>query len=255
MDPYIEKEDWSDFHGALIFAMRSHLAPQLSGNYMVRAEQRIYLEHAVEEKRRFQPDLRITKRHNPQRLSKAAVSAAVAELEPELLDVPIPVEQKEYYLVIRDKENREVVTTLEVLSPSNKAPGSDGYREYYEKREELLCSRVHLVEIDLLRGGQRPSTIQPLKTTTDYCALVHRINLRPKAEVYQWTLRDHLPKIKIPLEGKDPDALLNLDEVFATAFDGGDYQTTLDYERHLKPSLRRSDVAWAKDIVAQSRRA
>ena len=47
----------------------------------------------------------------------------------------------------------EVVTVLETLSPANKRPGGDGRREYLKKREEVLQSPSHLVEIDLLRGG------------------------------------------------------------------------------------------------------
>ena len=41
---------------------------------------------------------------------------------------------------------------IELLSPANKTPGPDR-EQYLAKRMELLNGPVHLVEIDLLRGG------------------------------------------------------------------------------------------------------
>ena len=68
----------------------------------------------------------------------------------------MPEEHREHYLVLRDRGKNELVTVIEVLSPTNKLPGSDGNKEYTQKRERLLNSHVNFIEIDLLRGGQRP---------------------------------------------------------------------------------------------------
>src|SRR4029077_19013850 len=57
------------------------------------------------------------------------------------------------FVEIRDRRNRELVTVVELLSPSNKRPGSDR-DQYLAKREQILGSSAHLGEIDLLRGGQ-----------------------------------------------------------------------------------------------------
>src|SRR5437867_3445004 len=63
--------------------------------------------------------------------------------------VPVPDYERHPFLEIRDRDNEEVVTVIELLSPSNKAPGKD--RDHYlAKRDEILWSGVHLVEIDLL---------------------------------------------------------------------------------------------------------
>jgi hypothetical protein len=46
------------------------------------------------------------------------------------------------------------VTTIELLSPSNKSNRAD--RDvYWNKVRRVLASRSHFVEIDLLRGGPR----------------------------------------------------------------------------------------------------
>ncbi len=55
---------------------------------------------------------------------------------------------------IRECRGGEVVTVIEFLGPANKA-GGDGQKLYVQKRREVLHSRTHLVEIDLVRSGRR----------------------------------------------------------------------------------------------------
>ena len=58
----------------------------------------------------------------------------------------------EAFLKIIDRESRDVVTVIEILSPTNKVPGSPGRESFEEKRREVMHSPSHWVEIDLLRG-------------------------------------------------------------------------------------------------------
>lgn len=51
-------------------------------------------------------------------------------------------------------QSREVVTIVEVLSPSNKVEGSKGRASYSAKRVEFMNSPCNLVEINLLRTGK-----------------------------------------------------------------------------------------------------
>ncbi|HUE70542.1 MAG TPA: DUF4058 family protein [Pirellulaceae bacterium] len=248
MDPFIETYEWPDFHGAMIFAIRAQLAPKLRPDYVVQAEDRLYLERSPERDYWIGPDVLISKKPNGGQKRPAAASA-VMDIEPEIMDVPAPEQYIEHYLVIRDRKQREVVTVIEVLSPGNKRPGSDGYREYHQKREELLGRRVNLVEIDLLRGGERPLTIQPLRDTTDYCVLVHRGRWSGRAEAYQWTLRQALPVIKIPLAGDDPDVVLELQNAFRRAYDEGQYDIVLDYSEPLRPPVRKGDGSWVRQTL------
>ena len=58
--------------------------------------------------------------------------------------------ERQRYLEIRDRRDRELVAVVELLSPVNKKSGP--YRaQYLTKRSEILASPAHLVEIDLLR--------------------------------------------------------------------------------------------------------
>src|SRR5689334_3976947 len=59
-------------------------------------------------------------------------------------------EIREAFLHIRDNRTHEVVTAIEVLSPTNKTVGQ-GRAEYERKRHQVLRSLTNLVEIDLIR--------------------------------------------------------------------------------------------------------
>ena len=58
------------------------------------------------------------------------------------------------------------MTSIEVLSPSNKKRRSLGWRKYLRKRQALLLGKANLVEIDLLRGGEQLPMLDPWINTT-----------------------------------------------------------------------------------------
>ena len=129
--------------------------------------------------------------------------------------------------------------------------GGDGRREYLEKRQAVLRSGTQLVELDLLRGGERLPTVEPLPAG-DYYAFVSRVPHRPRVAAYAWTLRDPLPTIPVPLAGADPEVELDLQAVFNTVYDRTGYDYSLDYQRAAEPPLAESDVAWVQQVLASS---
>jgi len=143
-----------------------------------------------------------------------------------------------------------VVTVIETLSPGNKRTGGDGRREYLRKREEVLGSDTHLVELDLLRGGQRLPMLVPLPAG-DYYAIVSRGYRRPRAEVYAWTLRDPLPVIPVPLAKGEPDVPLDLKSAVDTVYDRARYDLSLDYTQALVPPLSEEDRKWVEERLAK----
>ena len=145
----------------------------------------------------------------------------------------------------------EVVTVIEVLSPGNKRPGSDGRREYLTKRETVLLSATHLLELDLLRGGERLPTIEALPRA-DFYAFVCRARQRPLAEVYPWTLRQPLPSLPVPLAQGDPEISLDLQAVFTTVYDRAGYDYALDYTQPVEPPLSEEEQAWCSEVLRQA---
>jgi Protein of unknown function (DUF4058) len=68
----------------------------------------------------------------------------------------IEEEHREAFVeILESGPEQRLVTTVEVLSPSNKRPNTPGWELYQRKRQSVLLGDVSLVEIDLLRGGQR----------------------------------------------------------------------------------------------------
>ncbi len=160
----------------------------------------------------------------------------------------MPEERRETYLVVRLRESMEVVTVLECLSPGNKRAGGDGRREYLDKREAVLQSQAHIVELDLLRGGARLPTVTPLPPA-DYYAIVSRRQRRPAAAVYFWTIRDRLPTLPVPLKTGDPDVPLDLQAAFSTVYDRARYDLSLNYDFDLQPPPRGDDAAWVQALL------
>jgi hypothetical protein len=142
----------------------------------------------------------------------------------------------------------EVVTVIETLSPANKRASSDGREQYLEKRNEVLESRSHLIELDLLRGGVRLPTITPLPPA-DYYAIVSRRHTRPRAQVYPWTIHDPLQTIPVPLRRGDPEVSLDLQSVLTTVYDRARYGLSLNYTQPLDPPLSERDAEWAKQVI------
>lgn len=214
MDPFIEGHEWEDFHTHFIAAIAEHLVPGVRPRYIVRVQRRVYLEHTPEER-----------------------------------PMPMPERRQEAFLTIRERESLELVAVIELLSPSNKRPGSDGRREYLGKREAVLLSGTHLVELDLLRGGQRLPTVEPLPPA-DFYALVSRAARRPVIDVYGWSLRQRLPVIPVPLAGANETVALDLQTIFATVYDRAGYDYSLDYRAALEPPLPEADAVWVQAVLA-----
>jgi hypothetical protein len=173
--------------------------------------------------------------------------------------------QREVFLTLRSRESMEVVTVIEVLSPGNKRKGSDGREEYLRKRDTVLLSAAHLVEFDLLRGGER-LPIREAMPPGDYYAFVCRQRHRPQAAVeppprhksgacggtlldavYAWSLRQPLPSVPVPLAGNDPDTVIDLQIVCGTVYDRAGYDYSLGYHRPVEPPLSEADAAWVKE--------
>jgi len=147
---------------------------------------------------------------------------------------------------------RMAVASIELLSPSNKATGTVGYTRYLEKRASALHGGLHWIEIDLLRGGQRPPLAVTLPQPADYLAYVAQATPSGWRHLaYAWNLRQPLPVVPIPLLGSDR-ALLDLGACFRNAYERIAADDEADYtDRPPPPALRPDDVVWAADLLRQ----
>ena len=257
MDPFIEGDDWEDFNTRYVTAIADALVPAVRPDYSVRTERRVYVEHPYEESPiLIRPDVAILR--NPEAniildatdLHVTKLGEALATLVPVERTLPGAMTVEEKYLVIRRLSTSEVVTVIEVLSPSNKRQGAEGRQAYLDKREEILQSQTNLVEIDLLRGGQRLPTLEPLPPGDCY-AFVCRTRPRRKADVYSWPLAHRLPTIPIPLSPGTREVTLDLQAVFDGVYDRAGYDYSLNYRRELRPPMSNELAKWVASLTLQ----
>ena len=154
--------------------------------------------------------------------------------------------------IIDARTGGRVITTIEVLSPTNKSPGR-GRGEYLRKQDDALSASVNIVEIDLLRSGEtttlsRKVNIDPERITT-YHACVSRARFPDRVEYYPVSLRQRLPRLPIPLRPTDSDVVLDMQAVVNQAYERGRYGEEIDYTRPLSPPLSSADTAWAEEIL------
>jgi hypothetical protein len=151
------------------------------------------------------------------------------------------------YVEIRDRRDHELVTEVELLSPSNKYSGPDR-EQYLAKRMELVSGPVHLVEIDLLRGG--PPLPADGRPDCSYSVLVSRVDRRLDAEFWPISLRERLPVIPVPVRSPDLDARLDLQAVLDRIYDDAGYADTI-YDGAPRLRLSEKDADWARQFLPQ----
>ena len=171
----------------------------------------------------------------------------VVKLEEERIGRVPPRSERHAFLEIRDRQGLELVTVIELLSPSNKKPGPDR-EQYLAERREILASSAHLVELDLLRGGPRlPAEGLP---DCDYCVLISRADERPRVGIWPLRLRETLPEIPIPLplRAPSPDVRVDLQKVLHRLYDEAGYGDYI-YLGKPQPPLHPTDAVWAAQFV------
>ena len=243
MDPWLERPDlWLDVHNSLISAIRLDLAPRLRPRYYVRIEERTYVSEAEELVVVARPDLSVHDRgggasSGPEQAGTRAGAVAV--------QVPLPDRVRETYLEIHVAETGDLVTAIELLSPTNKRPG-EGREVYLEKRQAVLGSRTNLVEIDLVRAGD-PMPILGVAAASAYRILVSRGDRRPHAELFPFGVRDAVPRFDVPLRTDDEDEPeLDVGALLADLYERVGYDLMVDYASE---PLAAADREWADGVL------
>jgi hypothetical protein len=260
MDPYIEGCSlWRDFHLHLIAKIGEFLADSVPEQYLVRTGERSYVvlvESEGQKSHPFFPDVSVT---SSRRRKKAAKKGGTALAEPGDAAEPVTMrafiqeEHREAFVnIYEDSPEQRLVTSIEVLSPSNKSLGTKGWKLYLRKRQSLLLGKANLVEIDLLRGGQRMPMLDPWPEGP-YTLLVSRANAG-LCRVWPAHYRRPLPPVLVPLAKPEADIRLDLQPMIAEIYHRFRYERSIDYSRPLDPPLDPADSAWLKTQM-QARRA
>ena len=269
MDPYLESPTfWPDFHDRFAEALSAVLNQNLPQPYYAQLGVREQICVIDDERSRsIVPD--VTVQRHPWTSSGGGVAlldrprAELSEAFELLLDHDEVSDEVSFVEIRNARSNHEVVTVIEILSPSNKAPGPD--RDLYSaKRSSIIASTTSLIEIDLLRSGDRSvfgpqlqeNLSQSRTSSPDYLALVHRgwRTRRFSGQIYPIELRQVLPVIGVPLSESEPLAPLDLQFAFQEAYDRGPYRRgAVNYDGLPESPLPAGLDSWAKDCITRWR--
>jgi hypothetical protein len=244
MDPYLETPDrWRNVHGNLATEIQAQLAPLIRPRYYADQEPRFVYETGLEvvTRRQALPDVSVLESPQPATVRPGATAIAPAPLEM-LLTADFP--EKLYSVAIRTVEGDELVTAIEVLSFVNKRPGHAAYVTYRRKRQAILDSTAHLLEIDLLRAGERLPLAEELPEAA-YFIILSRAERRPVAEVWPLRLQEAIPLLPIPLLPPDTDVPLDLGRALTAIYERSGYDLRIDYTLPPPPpALSPQERAW-----------
>jgi hypothetical protein len=249
LDPYLEAR-WGDVHQRLITYAADQLGSQLPPDLRARVEERVFVETEAEQIRRIVPDLHVAQYHPSQASRPApAESGGVAVAAPMVFLLEDEA-VTEGYIEIRERGGGKVITVIELLSPVNKG-GGEGQKLYLQQQRELLQSATNLVEIDLVRSGQRvlafPEHRIPPHCRNESLVCVRCAWAERARELYVLPLRERLLAIPIPLRQSDRPVPLDLQALMDQCYRNGRYDD-IDYAEPPIPPLSTEDAAWAEAL-------
>jgi Protein of unknown function (DUF4058) len=269
MDPYLEAPDiWPDFHSGFAGEIRAQLNSSLPSPFYARLEMRpeVGIVEEAGYTRRIVPDVAVVRR--PQ-MGTGVESVAVLEAPRTTISKSVEVTIRSEpirhaYVEIRDpSRGHALVTLIEIVSPSNKRRGPDR-RTYLQKQSEVLESDVSLIELDLLRGGDRllanvelQTWVGSLQPPPDYVVLINRAWQRAEGfrafQIFPIPLDEPLPVIPVPLRQDQTELPLDLQYVFNRVYDSGPYRRgAVNYLQPPDPPLVDVQAAWAQHRLREA---
>lgn len=251
MDPWLEHPAiWPGVHSSLIASIRDELAAKLAPRYFVDIEERVYLVETESQEYLGRPDVVVSGMKKPFGPSSIAGETALSVADYVETEIDVLGDEKELtfrHLEIYDTSNRELITVIELLSPTNKLH-HQGRDKYLDKRKTYFEADVNFVEIDLLRSGRRMPDGEKAPSS-DYCVLIARKGTLPRAKLRGFNVRQPIPPVPIPLRTGDVEPILDLNVVLHGVYERARYDLRIDYSHPPEPPLCDQDAAWAAEIL------
>jgi len=255
MDPFLERPTiFPDFHDRFVSYVSEILQPDMPPPYYAALGRRAWVEISD---RYIGPDVSVLHNERPFRSAEGTVAVSEAVLtEPVVIHVPHDERVETFIEIYAGRgADRRLVTVIEVLSPSNKTGGEQGRDLYLRKQRELLQSKTHLLEIDLLRAGLHTTSVPQSRMDRriahmDYHVCLHRFDNVEDFFIYPFCLPQRLPTVAVPLLPGDGDVKLDLQAVFNKTYTAGPYPREIDYQHDaIEPPLTESNASFAADCL------
>jgi len=249
MDPYLEAPHrWPSVHQRFMVEICDQIQPLLAPRYAADVSPYFTMETIdIVPRRTFAPDVAVVERAGPEPQTSTATIAPPPVIGAVAMEFPTRYSRIE----IRSTEDESIVTLVELLSPVNKRPGAEAADAYERKRAEIFRSDAHLIEIDLLRAGRRPTLATPWPQAT-YAVIVSRAYERPEVGIWPIALADPLPTIPVPLRYPDADVPLDLNAVLHQIYARARYENRTDYRQPPPaPELTQAEAQWLDHLLRE----
>jgi len=249
MDPYLEPF-WSDVHNALMTYLRDALNTQLPGDYRAAIEQRVLISQGNEpptSERR--PDVAIlSSRARPSPLGSTALLEPIDDTFVRIVLNSDPIKQRSLKIVDSAQGDR-LITAIEILSPTNKLPGKSS-QEYERKLDEYYNADASVVQIDLLRTGERHMNFYgapPPRAFAEapYYTTIYHVGNDHHFDVYPMMMCKPLPELRIPLRPGEKEIRIALQPLIKRVYENGRFR--IDYHQPLEPALLSDESQWLAD--------
>ena len=253
IDPYLETPQfWRGNHNGLIYELFGTLNQVLPPGFAALYEERVIVLPAG---RSFIPDMLLKTREPYPPFSSVAATA--------VLDSPtahgiIRIEEEEIYEgyieIVTTDSREQILTVIEVLSPTNKKAGQS-QEEYQDKQRTTIQSRINLLEIDLLRGGMHtvaaPQSLLEERGAWDGIVCLSRAEHPKEFEYWFCRMSEPLPAIRVPLMAGIEEISLSLQAAYSSVYDKGPYHRLAEY--HLPPPIpfTKEESLWADTLLRE----
>src|SRR5690242_18757338 len=132
MNPFLEQDDaWHDFHERFLPLVAELLGAQVRPNYIVKIDEHVYVHEVPAEPRHLLGRADVLVSRAP-RLGEPRPGVGLLEA-PARVGLPALDVERLAFVEVRDRRHRELITVVELLSPSNKRSGAD--------RDQYLAKR------------------------------------------------------------------------------------------------------------------
>ncbi len=156
----------------------------------------------------------------------------------------------EDFIEIRSRTDGRLVTIVDIVSIVNRTT-SMGRDAYLATRTLAQSEKASVLELDLVTQGKPPLAFNRADLPPhQYLSIVSRANNSTTHECFPASLRRRLPKIRLPLATDDRDTVVDLQVVFARAYELSQLEWQIDYRASLPVDvvLSPDDREWAETL-------
>ncbi len=243
MNPYLESRRlWPDVHNKIITEMHRFLRRNLPFRYTVIMDERVPIGNDPSRDAPAgygAPDLSISDGGVRERAVAPYRTGGRVTARLTLDDEMSP----EMFITIGERDQEDPVTIVELPSPSNKITSGHGRSQYLDKRQRVIFSETHLVEIDLIRRGL-PMPVEGYDGDAPYRHLISRWQTRPEVGLYPFCLQTPIPDVPVPLLEGDNDAVVPLGSLVDDMYELDYYSNYADYNSDPEGPLSDDDRQW-----------